>query len=461
MTRILIFVFWVLSLCFAVFPVPAAAGPLTLEGAIDLAMAKNPTLAQARQSKEQAYYSLQAAWSRALPALYAAGNYQRTWDRPEFVIPLPEAIFGPNAEIRSQTGADHTVTGTVVLEQPLFTGGAVWSGIGIARDGLAVAEWSLSAARQQTLETVYSAFYSVLLAESLLSVAQTAVQNAEVNLHQVERRYKEGAASRFELLRAQVQLSTIRPQLTESSNRYDVAFEHLKDLLGFDKGHPIEIQGALEPRPNVLPLKDLDTLIGMAYDRRPEYRMLQLGKQINEKRIRVARAEFLPTVALSSAVQWQGLRDDLHFGHADFERTSYAGVSLRIPLFNGFGSRARLNEARVELKKSEIQSADLKNLIATEIRAVHHEVTQADEILQSQKQVVEQAREGLRLANLLYAEGAATLLEVIDAQLALTQASTSYFRAIYNFNTASVRLEKACGMLSMESILRETGPEAP
>jgi len=86
-------------------------------------------------------------------------------------------------------------------------------------------------------------------------------------------------------------------------------------------------------------------------------------------------------------------------------------------------------------------------------------VTQADEILQSQKQVVEQAREGLRLANLLYAEGAATLLEVIDAQLAFTQASTSYFRAIYNFNTASVRLEKACGILTADSILDEAeGP---
>jgi len=431
------------------------AAMLTLDEAIDLAMEKNPTLAQARQSKDQAHYALQAAWSRALPSLYAGGNYQRMWDRPEFVIPLPEAIFGPNAEIRSQTGADHTLTGSVVLEQPIFTGGAVWSGIGIARDGLSIAEWSLVAVTQQTLETVYSAFYSVLLSQSLLSVAKTAVQNAEVNLDQVEKRYQQGAASRFELLRAQVQLATVRPQWTEAKNTYDVAQERLKDLLGLDKADSIDIRGDLEPRPNALPLKDPDAIVVTAYDRRPEYRIQQLQNEINEKRIRVARAEFLPTVALSSAVQWQALRDDLHFGRDDFERTSYAALTLRIPLFNGFGSRARLHDARLELKKSEIQSADLKNLIATEIRAVHHEVTQADEILQSQKQVVEQAREGLRLANLLYAEGAATLLEVIDAQLAFTQASTSYFRAIYNFNTASVRLEKACGILTADSILDE------
>ena len=122
-------ILWIVLLLLGGAIAQGDAAMLTLDEAIDLAMEKNPTLAQARQSKDQAHYALQAAWSRALPSLYAGGNYQRMWDRPEFVIPLPEAIFGPNAEIRSQTGADHTLTGSVVLEQPIFTGGAVWSGI--------------------------------------------------------------------------------------------------------------------------------------------------------------------------------------------------------------------------------------------------------------------------------------------------------------------------------------------
>ncbi|MFO7568297.1 MAG: TolC family protein [Smithellaceae bacterium] len=451
----------VCGLClWGAFPARAAE-TLTLDQALMTALEKNPGLRIALQSRDQARYNLHAAWSRALPALSAGGNYQRTWDRPEIVMPLPPEIFGPNAEIRTQSGADHTMSGMLILEQPLYAGGAIWAGIGIARDSLQIAEYSLAATSQQTLETVYSAFYGVLLAQSLLAVSETAVQNAQINLDQVENRYEAGAASRFELLRAQVQLSTIRPGLMEGRNRYNLALERLKDLLGMDKRQSVKVEGAFEPRTRTLVAADLEGLIGQAYDHRPEYRIQGLQKEISEKRIRMVRAEFLPTLALSSAVQWQALRDDLHFAHDNFERSSYAGVTLRIPLFNGFGSKARYSEARAELQKSEIQEANLKNLIATEIRSVHDELAQSAEILESQGQVMEQAREGLRLANLLYAEGAATLLEVIDAQLALTQASTSYFRAIYNFNTASIKLERACGILKAESILDEIKPEAP
>jgi outer membrane protein TolC len=425
---------------------------LTLEEALLTAMARNPALRSAAQSVEQAEHSLTAARARMYPSLSLAGNYQRTFDRPEFVIPLPAAFFGPNAEIRTQTGADHTFTGAVVLEQPLYAGGAISSGIGMAADGLKIARHAYSAAQQQAIENVYSAFYGVLLAQSLMEVAATAVENARVNLDQVGRRYREGAASRFERLRAEVQFATIKPNLTEAQNRQATAVEHLKDLLGREKDRSLQVRGAFEPRGHTLLHADVPSLIEKAYTERPEYQMQRLQKEISMKKVRLTRAEFLPTVALSSALQWQALRDDFSVGGGDFNRTSYAGIALRLPLFSGFGSKARYGEARAELQKMEIQEANLKNLIATEIRALHNELIQTHEVLQSQREVTAQAKEGLRLANLLYEEGAATLLEVIDAQLAVTQAGTSYSRAIYNYNTASIKLERAVGILNTESV---------
>lgn len=432
-----------------------ASETLSLETALSMAMEQNPNVLIASQNLQQARQGLRAAWAKALPAISAGAGYQRTFDKSEFVLTIP-----PGTEMRMETGADHTMNGALILEQPLFAGGAIAAGIGMARNGVTIADQALGAARQQTLETVYSAFYAVLLSQSLLSVSQTAVQNAQVNLDQVQRRFKEGAASRFELLRAEVQLATIRPGLTEAKNRYEVAIEHLKDLVGMEKGREVVLTGDFKPRGRTLAGTPLDELVAKAYAHRPEYRMQQLQKDISEKKITLARAEFLPALGLSAAAQWQGLRDDLHFVRDDFDRTTYLGLSLRIPLFNGFGSTARYSEATAELKKTKIQEANLKNVIATEIRAVSAELTQAAEVLGSQAQVMEQAREGVRLANLLYAEGAATQLEVIDAQLALTQASTSYYRSIYNFNTASIKLERACGILTPESIREDFKTEA-
>ncbi len=432
-----------------------ASETLSLETALSMAMEQNPNVLIASQNLQQANQGLRAAWAKALPAISAGAGYQRTFDKSEFVLTIP-----PGVETRMETGADHTMNGALILEQPLFAGGAIAAGIGMARSGVAIADQALSAARQQTLETVYSAFYAVLLSQSLLSVSQTALQNAQVNLDQVQRRYKEGAASRFELLRAEVQLATIRPGLTEAKNRYAVSLEHLKDLLGMEKGREVVLTGDFKPRGHTLAGTPLEGLVAKAYAHRPEYRMQQLQKDISEKKITLARAEFLPALGLSAAAQWQALRDDLHFGRDDFDRNTYLGLSLRIPLFNGFGSTARYSEATAELKKTKIQEANLKNVIATEIRAVSAELAQAAEVLGSQAQVMEQAREGVRLANLLYAEGAATQLEVIDAQLSLTQASTSYYRSIYNFNTASIKLERACGILTPESIREDFKTEA-
>ncbi|MBN1381368.1 MAG: TolC family protein [Deltaproteobacteria bacterium] len=448
--RIIFFILWLLGSGQFLF----AQEALTLKEALETALRQNPGLRAAGQSLEQARHGLVSARAKVFPALSLAGNYQYTWDRPEYVMTLPlPPILGGNTEIKMPTGAEHTFTGAVVLEQPLFTGGALSAGIGIASDALKTAKLGYRAAEQQTIENVYSAFYGVLLTQSLIEVAEGAVKNAQTNLNQVEKRYREGAASRFERLRAQVQLATIRPNLTEARNSYETAVEHLKDLLGLDKQKGITVTGFFEPRRDTLLSEDINTLVEKAYTQRPEYQMQRLQKDIGAKKVRLARAEFFPILALSSALQWQAQKDDFSVGGDDFERTFYAGVSLRIPIFEGLGSKARYGEARAELRKTEIEEENLKNLIATEIRTLYNELIQAQEILQSQKEVVAQAKEGLRLANLLYEEGAATLLEVIDAQLAATQAGTSYYRAIYQFNTASIKLERAVGSLKTDSIL--------
>jgi outer membrane protein len=427
---------------------------LTLERTLQIALDRNPDILSAEQTLRQARYTVSYARSHALPTLSLIGNYQRSWELPEFVFSPPPGFPGANGEIRVRMGVENTITGGFILQQPLYTGGAVTAGIGIAQDGIRISQHSYDSVEQQTLENVYGAFYGVLLAQSLIDVAETAVENARVNLNQVERRFEQGAASRFELLRAEVQLATVKPTLTESRHRHEVAVEHLRDLLGLEKTAGITVSGSFEPRTNTLMETDLADLIDRAYRYRPEYRMQQLQKEINRKNIRIARSDFLPKVVFSSAIQWQALRDDLDIGYDDFTRFSNSEISIQIPLFNGFGSKARFQEAQAELQKSEIREENVRNLIATEIRAIYNELIETYEILQSQERVMAQAEEGLRLANLLYDEGAATLLEVIDAQLAVTQASTSYFRSIYNFNTSSIKLERAVGILEIESILQ-------
>jgi outer membrane protein len=426
---------------------------LTLEKSLTTALENNPDILTAEASVRQARFVRDRARAGLLPSISAVGNYTRNWELPEFVFTPPPGFPSPNGKIRFRSGVENTVTAGFVLEQPIYTGGALRTGLGIASDGVAASGYSLDAAQQQTLENVYSAFYGVLLAKSLIDVAERAVENARVNLNQVERRYEEGVASRFELLRARVQLATLEPTLTEVRNGHVLAMENLKNLLGMAKETEIIVDGEFSLRMNTMLEEDLDALIALAFENRPEYRMQLLQKDISKKNIRLARSKFMPKLFFSSSLQWQALKDKLDaFTSEDFTRFSSSQINLQIPIFSGFGSTARYQEAQVELRKSEILSDHIRNLIGSEISAAHKKIREAWEVYQSQQQVMEQADEGLRLANLLYQEGAVTLLEVIDAQLAYTNASTNYYRSIYNFNTASIHLERTIGLLSITNI---------
>ncbi len=444
----------ILLLLIMVYPAGAQM-ELTLQQSVEIALRNNPDIRVAKMDIQKSLHGKTRARSELLPTVSAIGNYDRSWELPEFVLSLPPGFPGANGEMRARMGVEHTILSGLTLEQPIYTGGALSASTRMASRGVEASEYNYSSVEQQTIADVYDAFYGTLLADELITVAEQSLKSAEENLRQVERLYEEGATSRFELLRAHVQVGTLRPNVTEARHNYEFAIENLINLLGIDiEQQPgIKTNGSFTKRTYTLLEEDIDYLIDQAYQQRPEYQMLHTQERINREGIRIARSNFLPRVFFSSSMNWQALRDDISdLSGDDFTRFSSSQLVVQIPIFNGFGNTARYQEARVELEQTQIRRDNARKLIATEIRSFHKKLQQAAEILESQEQVMEQAEEGLRLANLLYEEGAATLLEVIDAQLAYSQASTSFYQAIYNFNTTSVQLERAVGILAFENI---------
>jgi len=445
-------IFIILLLIIAIYPAEAQT-ELTLHRSIEIALRNNPDLRIAERDIQKSLHGQTRARSDLLPTVSAMGNYDRSWELPVFVLSLPPGFPGSNGDMRVRMGVEHTIVSGLTLEQPIYTGGALSARTRMASRGVEASEYNYSSVEQQTIANVYDAFYGILLADELVTVAEQSLKSAEENLRQVERLYEEGATSRFELLRAQVQAGTLRPKVTEARHNYELAIENLVNLLGIEQQSAINPNGSFTRRSHTLLEEDSDVLIEQAYQQRPEYQLLHTQERINREGVRIARSNFLPRIFFSSSMNWQALRDDISgLSGDDFSRFSSSQLVVQIPLFNGFGNTARYQEARVELEQTQIRRENAQNLIATEIRSLHKRLQQTAEILESQERVMEQAEEGLRLANLLYEEGAATLLEVIDAQLAYTQASTSFYRAIYNFNTTSVQLERAVGILDFENI---------
>jgi outer membrane protein TolC len=168
-----------------------------------------------------------------------------------------------------------------------------------------------------------------------------------------------------------------------------------------------------------------------------------------EQSLRMARGSVLPTLALGG--QYNIWADALNLRKGTWQNYYTISLSLSLPIFNGFESQARIGQSKAALREIEWTRKGLTNAVAFEVRQASLNLNQARETLLSQEKNVEQAREAVRIAELNYAEGLATNLDVSTAQVALSQARTNYSQALYDCVITQAQLEKAVGRGRSES----------
>jgi outer membrane protein len=165
--------------------------------------------------------------------------------------------------------------------------------------------------------------------------------------------------------------------------------------------------------------------------------------------LKIARGSVLPTLAVGG--QYNVWGDALNLRKGTWQNYYTISLSLSIPIFNGFESRARIGQSKAALRELEWTQKGLSNAITFEVRQAVLNLNQARETRLSQEKNVEQAREAVRIAELNYAEGLATNLDVSTAQVALSQARTNYSQALYDCVISQAQLEKAVGRSRSES----------
>jgi outer membrane protein len=444
-TAVLLFGLWLAIAGPAVLA--AQEGPetltLTLEDAIELALQQNPFFMATREKETQARSLVRASVSMFLPTLNAQG--QDTLDEKLFVLEFPSFIPGePPQRISIDFTKNYQMS--LAFSLPLFAGGRLVSGYKQANYNLQASRETVRLSEQETIFDVKRSFYGYLLAREFSAAAQEALDLAEKFRVNVKNLYEVGMASRFDLLRSEVQVANLRPQAIKAKNSVDVAELGLKTIVGIDLETPIAVKGELAAPP-------LDTETGGAIEQalgqRPELRQIDYQRRMAGEMLKIARGSALPTLAIGGNYSFWA--DGLNFRKGAWQNFYAINLSLTIPLFNGFESRARIGQSKALIRELEWTRKGLSDMIAFEVRQAVLNYSQARETLLSQEQNVGQAREAVRIAELNYAEGLATNLDVSTAQVALSQARTNYSQALYDCVISQAQLEKAVGRNRSES----------
>jgi len=282
---------------------------------------------------------------------------------------------------------------------------------------------------------VKQAYYALLQAQQSREVNRETVGQFQQHLEQARAFFEIGTKPKFDVTKAEVDLSTARLNLLSAENAFRLAQVALNNAIGLPEAPEYAIEAQLSfQRVDV----DLDATLKKAYDRRPDLQSILVKKRSLEESIELARKGYYPSVSGNASYGWGG-------GEFPLDKGWSFGAQLNVPLFSGYSTKYQMDEARANLEVTTANETTLRQGIYQDVKQAWLNLQVAADRVGTAELTVRQATENLELANGRYAEGVGSPIEVTDALVAASNAKTAHIIALYDYRVAQASLDKAAG----------------
>ncbi len=419
---------------------------LDIENAIGIALEKNRDVKNALEETRKADYQILEAASGAMPQVDGFLTGEKVLKPMVFVIQFPDST-GKITTNRLQVGTDYTMNLGASLTQPLYVGGKVGTALKAAKIYKNIADYSLKSVKQSVVSGVVQAFNMVVLSREILRISGESLEQAENHLKNVQNLFNTGNATEYDLLRARVNVSNLKPDLIEAENNVEIALMRLKEAMGVDPDMPISINGSFsEPDTTLFRMASRET----AFQHRPDLIASRETVELYDKNIRIVKGDFLPVLTAGSTFQYMGNMDDLQYQARDWTPYWVANINLSFPIFSGLKNYSKYKQAKVDHLKARTDYRKKRDNTEIEVKQAVMNLRKAIEKINSQRMNVQEAQKAVNMAESLFRNGKATQLEVLDAQLALEMAKTNMATALYEGQVAEIMLKQSLGLIEVD-----------
>ncbi|HET9468591.1 MAG TPA: TolC family protein [Vicinamibacterales bacterium] len=421
----------------------AAAQALSRAEAVAQALSVNPTvkmsleqitLLEGRILEERAAALPDISWNTLAmrsrdPGLLNSPNFDEF--PPEFreaLRPLPGNAFSTTADVR----------------QTLFSF-KLGKALEAARVARGAGDQDVQRARQLTALDAIRAYNQLLFTMEQLRVIRTNVQSKQTHLDYARNRRAAGVATELEVLRAEVDLENARAEAIRAENEVTSARALLNTVMLRPTSAPVVPTDTLAVVPSVV---DFEAAVKEALAARPDLQLLRTQERVRSLLIDVTAADAKPSVDFSGSYGF-AVRRPKNLFDPDFSRWS-AAINLRVPLFDGWRTAGRVAQARAQRNTVTQQIAALENQVRLDVQSAFDALTLADRTIQAAELNVAQARRATEMTEANYKLGAATQLDVVDAQQSLRQAENIRNQALYIHANARATLRFVMGRDPLE-----------
>lgn len=423
---------------------------LPVEEAIAMALEKNLQLQAARRGASASSWGVKHAYTAFLPSVNVNFNYIHldagTVDRANIFTDVGRELvrqFAPDEDPNKIRPAAwrNSYGPAVSVTQPLFTGGALLASLNVAQAQDMSSQAYLANTAQDVILNTQRAYYEVLKAQELVSVANDLLRSAEEHLNSARKKVEAGLRSRSEVLRWEVEKANAEGNLVRAENALAIARPALNQVLGLD----------LSAEYTVVPVQDVqveipatvEEQIELALRQHPGLREMQADVEMADAQVKVARSNFTPKVSLAYNYTWEANNTI----KLDSYRTWSLGLVAQFPVFNSFRDYTELRRMQESKRQIEYLQTDYERNLRLQVLQVSLSLEAAQKQMVIAEKAKEEAEENFRVVKNSYEVGLASNLDFLDAQNAKEQARWNYVNARYDYLLAKTTLARAMGVL--------------
>lgn len=417
---------------------------LTLKEAINYALENKADAKKAKLKVENSEYQIQEVRSRALPQISANGNL--TYNPVLQTTVIDGANFGqPGSTIQANFGQKWISTAGVSLTQALFDQ-SVFTGLKAAKSTREFYQINEQLTEEQVIERVANNYYQVYVQRQKLTVIDSTYKNTTKVRNIIKGQFDNGLAKKIDLDRILVKISNINTQRQQVLNAVQIQENSLK----FYMGMPIETQIVIPNTAFEVSPQSLSEIPNTS--NRTEYLLLKKQEQLLTYQKKAVEAGYYPTVSLSAGYNYIGQGPVMPIGGKPADGVYWSdfssiGLNLKVPIFTGFGTRAKVRQADIDLQSIKEDLNDTKLSLDLAFANAKTQIDNSLTIINNQRENAQLAKEVLDNTRNNYIQGLASFTDLLDAENSLTEAQNNYTSAILDYKLAEIQLIKSKGEL--------------
>ena len=445
---------------------------ITLEQALEIGLSENVSVKVADMEIERTGYAKKGAYAALFPQIDLSGAYQRTIKKQVMYMDidmgsimggasggasggesgagseqLPEGVEPPSASPSSGGGLEvgrwNTWSAGLSAAMPLVNA-QVWKSIKISGLDVDLAVEKARSSRLDMVSQVKNAYYSTLLAKEAFEVYKQVYENAFQNLEETQKKYDAQKASEMELIRAKTTVASAVPNVYNAESSVILALWQLKAVLGVDLDLNLDVAGKLGDYAQHM-FYDIHQHDAATLDHNTTMKQLAIQAEMLAETIKLQKYASLPSLAVAFNFSMNAMTNDFNFSEYRWTPYSTIGLSLSIPIFAGGKRYQQVRQAKNQYEQVKLQTTNTERQLKIAIRQSLNTMETNMKSYYAAQEAVASAQKGYDITEASYRVGRSTLIELNDAQLALTQSRLAESQAIFNFLSAKTQLEQTLG----------------